>query len=244
MDILVIYIIFLNNKGYSNLFEEIRDSIYFVKKEKIKRIKNYEKISISSPLLSLKKVESQKFMNLLELKQKWLNEAFINNEDLSDFEIYRNFLSKKFNIDETIHTLKNILEWKKKTNPNKIKLEDLNEIGKSNFIINDGYDRYSRYFNSKNRPILYIIYERDKFLNNEENKNIKFLYLCYNIERCLAKMNENVYNITFIINLKNANIDMNTINQLKDLFSKLGNYYSECMGKICFKLGKCIIVNR
>jgi hypothetical protein len=116
------------------------------------------------------------------------------------------------------------MEWREKEDPKNININELKEIGQSGFIINDGVDR-------KQRPILYILLGKDKFVNNEENKLLKFKYLVYNLEKCFSEnKNENVHNLLFIINLKNSSIDMNTINQMKDLFGNIGRYYPECMG--------------
>ncbi len=51
--------------------------------------------------------------------------------------------------------------------------------------------------------------------------------MVYVMEQCIKKMPKGVYNLTWVIDVTNANITMSLVKQLKDVFTKIGDYYTE-----------------
>jgi hypothetical protein len=56
------------------------------------------------------------------------------------------------------------------------------------------------------------------------------------MEKCAKRMPEGVYNITWIIDLKDSSLSMGVVKSMKDMFVKLGDYYTE-------RLAKCVVAN-
>ena len=141
--------------------------------------------------------------------------------------LFRFLKGKKFDLENASKSLYETLKWRFEFKPKN--LIENKEISNQKYLFHSGFDR-------KYRPICYIILGRDKLENTIENQNLKFNHLVFTMEKCISKMKLNVLNTCFIIDLKNANINLNSINQMKDMFSKLGNYYTE-------RLGICLISN-
>jgi len=56
------------------------------------------------------------------------------------------------------------------------------------------------------------------------------------MEKCIKKMKPGVYNMCWIIDVKDASLSLSTVKQVKDMFTKMGDYYTE-------RLGRCIVIN-
>lgn len=56
------------------------------------------------------------------------------------------------------------------------------------------------------------------------------------MEKCIKLMKPGVYKTTFIIDLKDANLSLSVIQQMKGMFEQFGNCYTEM-------LGICLITN-
>jgi hypothetical protein len=190
--------------------------------------KTHEPYIIVSPLDTLSKEESDLLEKLRKISEKWANE--FNEEDmkfLTDETLFRYLKGKKWILEDATKQLYETIQWRSEFKPLNLKKNE--KISNQRYMFHCGFDR-------KFRPICYILLGRDTIENTVENQNLKFNHLVNTMENCIRVMKPGVTNTCFVIDLKNANISLNLINQMKDMFSKLGGYYTE-------RLGICLITN-
>jgi hypothetical protein len=190
--------------------------------------KVHEPYVIVSPLETLSKDESNLLVELRKISEKWTNE--FSEEDmkfLTDETLFRYLKGKKWVLEDANKQLYETVQWRSEFKPLNLKMDK--KISSQRYMFHRGFDR-------KFRPICYILLGRDTIENTVENQNLKFNHLVHTMESCIQVMKPGVTNTCFVIDLKNANISLNLINQMKDMFSKLGGYYTE-------RLGICLITN-
>eukprot|EP01080_Neovahlkampfia_damariscottae_P012635 gene12635-6539_t len=174
---------------------------------------------LKNPLESLTPQQQILLEKLKEISNQWKNE--VDEEEfnwLTDETLFRFLKGKKFNLKDASDSLHQTVKWRYEFKPKSLKEDP--KISNSNYLFHTGFDRQSR-------PICYILLGRDNIENTIENQKLKFNHLVLTMEQCISNMKPNVINTCFVIDLKNANINLDLINQMKDMFSKLGGYYTE-----------------
>jgi len=96
----------------------------------------------------------------------------------------------------------------------------LGEIGKIGFITHQGYDK-------ERRPIIYVNFQKDTLEINDEINKKRALAITYMVERCIRRMPANVYQITWVCDMRNANIGMGMVRSMKDPLLVLGEHCAE-----------------
>lgn len=135
----------------------------------------------------------------------------------------------KWDIKVATDQLKETLAWRREVKPWTIRLKDIEPIAKQGFLYHFGFDR-------DHRPIIYIHMGKDKSELTEENKMLKFKYFVYIMEKCIARMPNGVYNILWIVDMKDSSLSLGVVKAMKDMFVKLGDYYTE-------RLARCMVLN-
>ncbi|KAL0487734.1 CRAL-TRIO domain-containing protein [Acrasis kona] len=183
---------------------------------------------IVSPLTKLSPEQQVKLNELREITKTWdLKPA--EREFCDDLCLFRYLSGLQWNVENAQKQLHETVIWRESYKPQDIRLKDLKPIAESGWLFHFGFDKQSR-------PIIYVLMGKDKTENTEENKLLKFKYFVYINELCIKRMPEGVHNITWIVDLKDSTVSMALVKQMKDMFVKLGDYYTE-------RLAKCIVVN-
>ncbi|KAL9643118.1 hypothetical protein ABK040_003917 [Willaertia magna] len=170
----------------------------------------------------------QQLEALNELKKKcqlWIPELAIEEQEFmqneGDILYYRYLLGYGFDkVKEAEEGLKQTCEWRAKTKPYLIKLDDLKEAGTSGWMFHYGYDK-------QNRPIVYVDTKKDNLPMTEENLRLKYLSFIYFTEQCIKRMPKNVFQISWVVDISNADISLKVVKQMKETFLALGIYYCE-----------------
>jgi hypothetical protein len=61
--------------------------------------------------------------------------------------------------------------------------------------------------------------------NTEDVKKLKFLLLAYYMEQGFHTMPEGAYNFTYLVDFKNASLNMELINKMRSVLGGIGLYY-------------------
>ncbi|KAL0482306.1 hypothetical protein AKO1_012990 [Acrasis kona] len=139
---------------------------------------------------------------------------------LSDATLFRYLDGFQWDINTANEKIKATAEWRQKERPQDIRLKDLKELGESGFIVHHGFDKYGR-------PIMYVNFGKDQLEVNEETNKLRKLAILYYVEKCTSRMPENVYQITWICDLKDANISLAMVKGLLPSMLLLGEHCAE-----------------
>jgi hypothetical protein len=218
-------------QNFNTFYYEMIDSLLKVSSfvyspPKTKKV--FESYDIVDPLSTLSRQEQDILFQMRDLSSN----LSVNPDDaafMTDHTLYRFLKARKWVVVDALNLLTEAIAWRSNLKPWLVQPSDFVVAGKQKFIFADGFDRRSR-------PILYLMMGRDKLDNSLENQVEKLKLLVYWMERCCTSMENGVTQCTFVIDLKNANISWDTINQLKGLFGNWANAYPE-------RLGLCLITN-
>jgi hypothetical protein len=139
---------------------------------------------------------------------------------LDDVTLFRYLDGFAWDINLSNEKLRATSEWRQKERPQDIRLKDLGAIGKTGFIMHQGYDR-------ERRPIIYVNFQKDTLEINDENNKLRALAITYMVERCIRRMPDNVYQITWCVDMRNANVGMAMVRSMKDPLLVLGEHCAE-----------------
>jgi hypothetical protein len=183
---------------------------------------------VESPLNKLNEEQKEKLKQLREIAAGWdLQPA--ERKFCDDMCLFRYLSGLQWDVEVSQKQLKDTLDWRASYKPQDIRLKDLRTVAESGWLYHFGFDKHSR-------PIIYVLMGKDKAENTEENKLLKFKYFVYIMEKCVKRMPEGVYNITWIVDLKDSSLSMSVVKAMKDMFVKLGDYYTE-------RLARCVVTN-
>jgi hypothetical protein len=184
--------------------------------------------AIESPLKKLTSEQQKTLNELRDIANSWeltsADKAFID-----DMCLFRYLSGLKWDLKIASDQLKDTLKWRNEFKPWTVRLKDLAPIAKQGFLYQFGYDK-------QHRPIIYVLLGKDTSENSEENKLLKFKFFVYIMEKCIARMPEGVHNILWIVDMKGSSLSLGLIKDMKDMFVKLGDYYTE-------RLARCMVLN-
>jgi hypothetical protein len=178
---------------------------------------------VESPLNNLNETQKMKMAQFRDIVNSWGEVE--DPSQVNDMALYRYLLGLGWDVDVAASHLEDTLRWRKEFRPQDLQLRDFEPVAKSGWCYHYGFDR-------KSRPIIYIKLGRDKAPDTAENRLLKYKYLAYMQEKCISRMPEGVYNITWVVDLAGANITLSLIQSMKDMFVKLGDHYTERLAKV------------
>lgn len=135
---------------------------------------------------------------------------------------------KGYNWDEKLATekIKYMMEFRMREHPIAFRMQQLQLIGRTQFIYLFGYDKCLR-------PTIYVNMKQiDKVPNwdSEENLLMLFRYVVYvtevAIER-MAQVHPHVFQANWIIDMNDASLGLSTVKKAKDVFLQLGDIHPE-----------------
>jgi hypothetical protein len=183
---------------------------------------------MTSPLDNLTEEEQEKINQLRNITKEWNLEPE-EEQFCTSVCLYRFLLGLSWDIEKASEQLKRTVEWRKEAKPQNIKLEDLRDVAEVGWLFDYGFDNIGR-------PVVYLLMAKDTIENTEEVKKKKFLVMAYLLEKCYAKCQGSAYNVTWVVDFKNASLSIELINKMRSVFSGIGDYYPE-------NLAKCIVIN-
>lgn len=183
---------------------------------------------IVNPLDNLNDEQKKKMAELREITKTWKC-AEKEEKFLDDMCLFRYLDGLHYDMDITTKQLKETVEWRASYNPEAITLEEVEVVAKQGHMFHHGFDKFGR-------PVIYFIMGRDKLDNDEKMSLLKFRYVVYTMEQVVKQMRPGVYKATWVIDLKDSSLSLSVIKQVKDMFAKLGDYYTE-------RLGSAIVTN-
>jgi hypothetical protein len=179
--------------------------------------------AVVSPLTTLTQEEKDKLAQFRTIVDGW--GEIEDPKQVDDMALFRYLKGLQWNMDVASAHLKETVEWRKTFRPQDLTLRDLESVAKSGWCYQYGFDKESR-------PIIYMKLSKDKAPDTEENRMLKYKLLAYIQEKCVARMPEGVYNITWVVDLAGASITLSLIQSMKDMFVKLGDHYTERLAKV------------
>lgn len=141
---------------------------------------------------------------------------------VSDLTLYRFLKGLQWDVKVAGPQLKETCDWRAKFHPQNLKLTDVEKAAKSGYMFHTGYDK-------EFHPIIYLQLGKDKLENDDEGSLLKFKNVVWIMEDTIKKMPKGVYQITWIIDASNTSLTLSNVKAMKDMFSKLGDYYTERM---------------
>eukprot|EP00761_Pharyngomonas_kirbyi_P012253 gb/GECH01012280.1/.p1 GENE.gb/GECH01012280.1/~~gb/GECH01012280.1/.p1 ORF type:complete len:269 (+),score=68.11 gb/GECH01012280.1/:1-807(+) len=175
--------------------------------------------TVPNPLDSMKDDQKAKFKQFKEEVSKLeLDED--QRYFLNELTYYRYLKGLNWNVPKAKEQLQETLQWRKEKRPQDYSITDLSEVAKMGHFICFGKDK-------EHRPIIYVRLGNDTMENTEENSQLKIKYVIYVMEQLIPLMEENVYDITWIIDAKNASLSMKAIKATINQFVEVGNHYTE-----------------
>lgn len=174
-----------------------------------------------SALTEEKKQKLQQFIHRVR-SSEWVNnlgeyeKSHVVNDDRCCFRVLSGFY---WDQEMAYNMIQKICKWRADKKPYLLTLKDLGTVGKTHLVQQYGFDK-------NGRPVMYVNMSQ---LGDSEHAYQKFLYIVWGIEKCLRRMNDKVYNITCIFDMKDSTCGMSHITKMKDWFLELGNMYPECL---------------
>jgi hypothetical protein len=178
-----------------------------------------DKYAIVNPLEHLSDEQKKKMKELREITKTW-GVAPKEEKFLDDMCLFRYLDGLHYDMEVTKKQLKETVEWRAKYDPESITLEELEPVAKQGHMFTVGFDKYSR-------PVIYFIMGKDTLENDEKSQSLKFRYVVWMMEQCVKLMPPGIYKATWVIDLKDSSLSLSVIKQVKDMFAKLGDYYTE-----------------
>jgi len=172
-----------------------------------------------NPLDLLTDEQKDKMSQLRKISDSWgLDKP--EQDFVDDMCLYRFLLGLHWDVSIAEKQLKETCDWRKDYKPQDVKLKDVEAVAKQGYLYHFGMDK-------KQRPIVYLVLGKDKADNTDALKLMKFKYIVYIMEQCILEMPKEVYSITWVIDASNCSLTMGLIKSMKDMFTKLGDYYTE-----------------
>lgn len=137
-----------------------------------------------------------------------------------DTTLFRYLDGFTWDLNVSNEKIKATAEWRQKERPQDIRLKDLGQIGKIGFIQHQGFDNQSR-------PIIYVNFSKDNLPIDEVHNKQRALAITYAVERCIKRMPKNVYQISWVCDMRNANVGMGMVRSMKDPLLVLGEHCAE-----------------
>jgi len=137
-----------------------------------------------------------------------------------DTTLFRYLDGFVWDINVAHEKIKATAEWRQKERPQDIRLKDLGEIGKIGFISHQGFDK-------ERRPIIYVNFAKDTLPIDDNYNKQRALAITYMVERCIKRLPKNVYQITWVADMRNANVGMGMVRSMKDPLLVLGEHCAE-----------------
>jgi len=184
--------------------------------------------SHASPLETLTDQQKDRMKQLREIVSKW-ELAEPERKFCDEMRLFRYLKGLNWDVDVSQQQLKETVEWRAKFKPQEITLESIDAVAKLGYFYTAGHDK-------DGRPIMYMQMGKDTMENTPENTLLKFKHIVYMMERAIERMPEGVYSLTWIIDMKNSSLSLGTVKATKDMFSELGNFYTE-------RLCRTLVVN-
>lgn len=163
--------------------------------------------------------QKKKIQELRQIVDSWKLDK-LEQDFCDDTTLWRFLHGLHFDLQVTAGQLKETCEWRAKFKPHQLLYKDIEPAAKQGYLFHYGYDK-------KYRPIIYLILGKDKVENNEEGQLLKFKSVAHLMERIIRKTPKGVHNFTWIIDTKDTSLSLGVVKQMKDMFSKLGDYYTE-----------------
>lgn len=182
---------------------------------------------VTDPLTILTPEQRQKIENLRAVSDTW-NLAPPEQEFVDDMCLYRFLAGLQWDETTAAAQLKEACEWRQSFKPQDIRLKDVEKLFQQGYCFSVGRDK-------ANRPIIYLMLGRDKVPNDEEGRELKIKFVVYIMEMVIKTMPKGIYNITWVIDVQGASLSMSVIKQMKDMFTKIGDFYTErlAMSFVC-----------
>eukprot|EP01080_Neovahlkampfia_damariscottae_P010273 gene10273-2692_t len=173
-------------------------------------------------ILSVKLTDQQtaKVHEMKKITEKW-NLKEPEREFLTDMCHYRFLKGWGWDIKATEKALLETVKWREEYKPQEVTLKDVAKVAKQSYLFSDGFDLHGR-------PIIYLQLGKDK---TNEDWDLKMKYIVYIMETTQKTMIKGVYSTIWLIDLKGVSGNIETISAVKDMFIKLGDYYSETLGQ-------------
>ncbi|KAL0486324.1 phosphatidylinositol transfer protein [Acrasis kona] len=160
-------------------------------------------------------------------EQEWA--SWRNSDVLDDMCIYRYMYGYLWDVDVAVKQCVDMLQWVRSFKPKDIKLKDLESVAQNGYLFHHGVDKL-------NRPVFYLLIGKDSAPNTEENVDLKFKHLVHTNEQCIKRLEENgqddIYQILWVVDMKNGSVNLNLVKSLRHLFDNLGVRYPERCGQI------------
>jgi hypothetical protein len=175
---------------------------------------------VVDPVASLTDEKKAKLAELRKVVDSWnIQDKEVQNF-VSDLTLFRFLNGLGWDVQVAAPQLKETCDWRASFKPENVKLSDVEKVAKQGYMYHFGYDK-------KFRPVIYLQLGKDKAENDEEGRMLKFKNVVWIMEDCIKKMPKGVYNITWIIDATNTSLTLSLVKQMKDMFTKLGDYYTE-----------------
>ncbi|KAL0489859.1 hypothetical protein AKO1_009348 [Acrasis kona] len=180
---------------------------------------------VTSPIQSLNEEQRAKLEQFKEIVASWPEDLIEDKAQADEMAMYRYLLGLQWQLDVASNHLKETLEWRKTFRPQDLRAKDFESVAKQGWCYHYGFDRQSR-------PIIFLKMGRDTAPDTEENRLLKYKYLAYVQEKCISRMPPGVYNITWVVDLHQANVTLAMCQNMKDMFVKLGDHYTERLARV------------
>lgn len=189
-----------------------------------------------SPLDAMDDTQRDKLREFRQLiDREWDVDALLCARDkkygfLSDLTLYRYLAGFKWDISQCAPLLKKACQWRKEHKPWLVRFEDFSDI-----VVQQQQQHVAWHqgYTLSGRPVMYLRIAADKTDNSDpvirEKKWKMFLWVH---ELLCARMPENVYQIFWIVDLKDASLSIPLVSSMKDMFIELGEYYVEAMHRL------------
>lgn len=174
---------------------------------------------VIDPLTTITAEQRAKIEHLRAVSDTW-NLAPPEQEFVDDMCLYRFLLGLNWDEKAAEAQLKEACEWRASYKPQDIRIKDVEPLFKQGYCFSIGRDKM-------NRPIIYLLLGKDKIPNDEEGKELKIKFIVYIMEMVIRAMPRGIYSITWVIDVQGASLSMSLIKQVKDMFTKIGDYYTE-----------------
>jgi hypothetical protein len=175
-----------------------------------------------------KQVTKEQMAIILEVKKQcdsWQLGDIEKEHIKSDpYIYYRYSYGYGFDLNQSVTMLKKMLAWRAKYKPTSLRVKDLQWATKM-FVFHHGFDK-------KGHPLVYMLAKNDNIPNTPENKVEKFKHVVHAYERAIKTLKGKDFQITLVVDFKDASLTIDMIKSTKGLFDELGEYYAERIHQI------------
>lgn len=179
---------------------------------------------VLNPLEHITDEQKSRMEQLRQLTTTWQMTDEERFHFIDDMCLFRYLKGLNWDLSVAGSQLKETVEWRARMKPQDINLRELETIARQGHLYVHGKDK-------RGRPIMYYQMGKDLIDNTEENLAMKFKFIVYMMEKAIDMMETGVYSLTWIIDAKNSNLSLSTVNSVKKTFSELGNFYTERLSR-------------